>query len=78
MSNEMIERVAKAICVAQGGEIEEWSEWKTEAACAISAMRDPNLEMISAAYAELFLERVTPIIYDTWRAMVSAASDDGG
>ena len=59
----MVERVAKAICQADGGSPEEvvhvrpgvtyrlWAEYEQKARAAIAAMREPTGEMVDAGAA---------------------------
>lgn len=61
MTSPVIERVAKAIYAASGGDPEKVDAWKRplwksrekEARAAIAAMREPTATMIEAGYAEI-------------------------
>lgn len=75
--NEMIERVARAICKADGqdpdheGELTDegtfqWQSYVTDARAAIEAMREPTKAMIAACYPDEDAGLI-------WRDMIDAA-----
>lgn len=75
MSEDMVERVARAIAYAvslqsDSGVPPKWSEWRDEARAAIEAMREPTPDMFLAA-------EKAGISFQTqqrvWPAMIDAA-----
>ena len=78
---EMINRVARAICVANLGEHSDaddhsWQVYIPEARAAIAAMRDPMMSMIHAITEDKSPMAADAIAVD-WRAMIDEALRDG-
>jgi len=79
--NDMVERVARAICANSCSQCDEnpercydWRALTTEACAAIEAMREPTSEMIEAATGCYQNETLRNIGYDEfYRAMIEAA-----
>lgn len=79
MSDSMIERVARAICLADRYNPDEsWPVYEKQARAAIAAMREPTTSM-SEAGCPLPDNSGAPYCYDqsvidgAWRAMIDAA-----
>jgi hypothetical protein len=71
MTDDMIERVARAVAKCQNGEDDDWEYYKNEARAALAAMREPTEEMMLAG--ERANEPLDSPAYTTWRAMIDAA-----
>ena len=89
--SEMVERVARAICLASDwGKAhpehvdKTWPAWEPEARAAIEAMREPTIKMASQGLKEWQCATDTGDL-DTdahdmeliWKAMIQAALGDG-
>ena len=85
--SEMVERVARAICRANGEDPDEpgygflgggaptsyaWQGYASHARVAIQAMREPTESMTAAAYAEPAVA-LTPFAPHYWRRMIDEA-----
>jgi hypothetical protein len=69
MSENMIERVAKAMRAESGGKP---FSWENAARAAIEALRQPTEEMIEAGDMVLDSEYFSGEPVDVWRAMIDA------
>ncbi len=70
MVTEMVERVARAICEADGDTPSNLHEYQLERArFAIRAMRDPTEQMLPGPSRDPEPESAT----DTWQSMIDAA-----
>lgn len=88
--SEMIERVARAICVANGEDDDDtyatsatgspiWRYYESHAIAAITAMREPTGEMIDGGAESLWTLRGPDLNGQPskcWRAMINAALRD--
>lgn len=79
MTDSMIERVARAICTADGydhtpDEIERCPDL---ARAAITAMREPDETMWQAGWATVPYDVHENALADAWHAMVDAALAEG-
>lgn len=87
--NEMVERVARALCETSGGAQVDWQRWSEEtrenyrrhARAAIGAMRGPSFAMATAGVAALEAStKATPRqqlmdAYDAMLASIKSATD---
>jgi hypothetical protein len=76
----MVERVAKAMADADDEDVMEcWREYSRRARAAIQAMREPNKEMVDAAYAAADAYENAPVpkawcgLASAYHAMIDAA-----
>ena len=53
MSENMIERIARALCKESGGKDIYWENWIDDAVLCIKAMRDPTPDMIKAGFESI-------------------------
>ena len=73
--SEMVERVARAICLTQTQDERGWLAFLTEAQAAIAAMREPTAEMQVFGVEALIGHRepVEECSAPVWRAMIDEA-----
>lgn len=76
MSNEMIDRVAKAIAKSMSANPVRWDDYIPEAKAAIVAMRDPTEEMVKAIDDTLDkgdAGKTKDTTVELWQASIDAA-----
>lgn len=81
--SEMIERVAKALSVADGNhpeacsndedETQMWTLYVSDARAAISAMREPTAKMVEAAWRRNDDNDGKEADRENWQSMIDAA-----
>ena len=78
MSESMVERVARAICLAELPTDSKWELCVPAARAAIETMRNPPDEMMAAYFEEEMKRYVyeAPGISDAWKLMIDAALKD--
>lgn len=83
MTNEMVERVARAIQASRGPK-ENWDFvtqatcdlWRADARAAIAAMREPNEGQLYAAHKATGGDILVGESREVWHAMIDAALAD--
>lgn len=80
---EMVERVARALCIAEDGEPDrtwsdgkpEWQMWTAAAGAAIETIRDPSSSMITAALVSHLAQTKAAAFrpFLVWQAMIDDA-----
>lgn len=83
--SEMVERVARALCVADGCDpdhesadpidtgIKLWTRYVRDASAAIEAIREPTKAMIQAAYDSSLDDDERFDAHEIWQAMIDEA-----
>lgn len=71
--NEMVERVARAICTARRWSPENWYLAKDEARAAIEAMREPTQAMLLGCRGKHYLPFDHAELIEGWQAMCDEA-----
>ena len=75
MNDNMIERVARALCKESGGKAVYWENWIADATVAIQAMRKPTPAMIKSGFESISAscDINSSELLIAWQAMIDAA-----
>ena len=74
MTDSLIERVARAMCDADGGSQEvDVHHYQDMARAAIAAMREPTSNQLDAGYAAISERQCDDDLAFGWRAMIGEA-----